>query len=789
MCEFCTADESSSECSCEYHQTASTDSTTSSTEENSDAEEIESDGEMDHSENETQFAFLDQRYECDSGSSTAGEDSSNNSMPSSTSSSSDDDDDDGQGHDPGGDPNPDDGPDPEYGADPEEIPDLGGDPNPDGDPEDPHGDPDDPDEDADPESDDERDIFGLDNELLGRLFQSADGMNARKILAMILALSSKQHLDYKTTVAICRIFNVASNPEVMPSSKKLLWSFLGKTKAGITKHAYCTDCMEYFGLWDNLPRIKVCEVCGEQRRKKYVKYFITLSLKKQLRRFLSTPGVWEYLQHRQRRQKLHQDALEDIYDGEGYRALNLGLFDFSYLLNTDGFSLSKSSGTEAWALFVRLNELIPSLRQKLTFLGGLWIDDKPPDFDMFLRALVDECNDLSVNGIAWKPNGEDDEEVTSLFKPTAFCMDANARAKVLNCSFHSGSYGCPFCEHPGVKLDNAMKYPMPGTIVQRIRRNGEAQVVQIPEIIHVRSNQSIRDNMQQAFDLGHRVIGMKGFSEVMNLEHFDLGYGFSPDDLHPIYIGVTKFITKLIIEETVDQDAFLRDVDNRLLHIRTPTHMSRKPRSILKRRKWKGTEWRNWLLHFALVCMQDLGVNARLNLLGLLAKAVYLLSRDSVTNADINEAERCLLQFQTRFQATYLPRRMRFNIHILGHLPSAVRKWGPLHVHSTFPFESLNKKASENVSSPYHAIDQIVERHLSAYTVSIFGLHPDIDEEVAEEIEFILSGNRIPNAVRVENLVLFGSNEIRPPTAMEVQLLAEENLVIMTMNQLNLIIA
>ena len=142
---------------------------------------------------------------------------------------------------------------------------------------------------------------------------------------------------------------------------------------------------------------------------------------------------------------------------------------------------------------------------------------------------------------------------------------------------------------------------------------------------------------------------------------------------------------------------------------------------------------------------------------GLLSKAIFLLSQDSITEEDINEAERCLVDFVTRFQHRYGPENMLFNVHMLLHLPRAVRKWGGLQIHSTFPFESLNGKFKKYIKSAKGAINQIVERYLLSSVVNLLSLHPELDDEVLEELDFILTGNRIANPERVGNVYLFDS--------------------------------
>lgn len=631
------------------------------------------------------------------------------------------------------------------------------------------------------ESDEEN--FNLDHQALNRLVRVAENRTVREILAMILALAVRQNLDYKTIVAICRIVNAISEAIILPATKKQLWKFLQRNAAGITRHAFCSDCLSYRGILDNLPRIVQCNngICPVERPRGKWKRFICLKFTKRVTNFLSTTNIWErVLQYRATRQKYNPDALEDIMDGEGYRALqNMenGLQapnDFSYIIDTDGFTTSKSSTTQAIPIFIKLNEIPPALRQKTTMLVGIIVDDQEPDWNMFFEEFVNEANILSTEGITWQPH-PNGERIVSRFFPTCFCADSKARASVMNHAHHMGTKGCTFCEHPGIKLMGSMKYPLPGTEIVVRRRNRDVRIT-IPLEIPLRTDASIKANMVEAERTGRRVQGVKGASVLMRLNKFNLGYGFSTDDLHPIYLGATKFLTKLIFQSVVNVKALERNIDQRLLHIRTPTHISRKPRSITKRAKYKGSEWEHWLQHYGVPCMKGLVRDDLVRLFGLLSKGTFLLSRDSVSADDVHEAERCYQEFVTTFQRTFGPENMRFNIHVLLHVPNSVRFWGPLNFQSTYSFESLNGRYGKFVHSPKGADDQIVDHHLLDSLVNKFTYDPEISEEIKEEIDFILTGSEMINPLRVGSALLFGNHSRRAPLREEIHLLAERNL-------------
>ncbi|KAG0418280.1 hypothetical protein HPB47_004984 [Ixodes persulcatus] len=56
----------------------------------------------------------------------------------------------------------------------------------------------------------------------------------------------------------------------------------------------------------------------------------------------------------------------------------------------------------------------------------------------------------------------------------------------------------------------------------------------------------------------------------------------------------------------IESPQLLKEIDERLCHIKFPQCMARLPRSVLLRKFWKATEWQQWLLYLSLVVRPDL---------------------------------------------------------------------------------------------------------------------------------------------------------------------------------------
>ena len=160
-------------------------------------------------------------------------------------------------------------------------------------------------------------------------------------------------------------------------------------------------------------------------------------------------------------------------------------------------------------------------------------------------------------------------------------------------SQYNSNQGCSFCNQRGVYLDGCVKYPRPGTEITRIqKKNGieyEERIV-IPQAV-LRTDESINNAMDEADNEGKWVEGVKGTSVLPYLVGFNLANGFSTDDLYPLYKGLAEFHTGLLfqgvpgVSEKITPQQ-IKKINSRLEGIKTPTHISRKPRSVLPMKMW-----------------------------------------------------------------------------------------------------------------------------------------------------------------------------------------------------------
>lgn len=110
-------------------------------------------------------------------------------------------------------------------------------------------------------------------------------------------------------------------------------------------------------------------------------------------------------------------------------------------VNIDGLPISKSSSSQVYPILCIL-ENMKNFKNPIILVGIYQGNEKPKDFNMFLRQFVDEAIDLTNNGIKIINK-------TYKFKIKMILMDAVAKSSVLNVKGHSGYSSCTKCTQVG----------------------------------------------------------------------------------------------------------------------------------------------------------------------------------------------------------------------------------------------------------------------------------------------------------------------------------------------------
>lgn len=553
----------------------------------------------------------------------------------------------------------------------------------------------------------------------------------------------------------------------LPTTKRALWRQLGRNKENLIIRLFCSKCSDEIGLGSIVRKQCACGSCGPGQGQSFVATFIQIRLRPQLMDLFRIPNIVESLRYKVNRVKINRNAVEDIYDGEQYKNLSEpGNFlsnsdNYSFTLWTHGLKTTKSFVT--YPIVLQLNELPPHSRKEHLLLAGLWVGDEQPLINSILLPIAEELRDLHQNGIAWKPDGK--EERISRFILSTFAADSVIRSDVLRMSNINEPHGCTFCLAPGEMINNT-----------RVYRSQE---------FDMRTKASVEEDGTLAFQSKETINGVVGVSSLLTLPEFDIVNGVAVDNSDNVYLGVAKeLIERYLTDKEEDwyigQKKQIAAIDKRLLNVKTPTNIDSQPRSISLYKRWTASEWREWLLWYALPCLDGILPTKYFNHLQKLCQAMYILNSFSITKENFKTAEDLIHKFVQDYETLYGVKNMVFYVHLLIHCVQSVRNWGPLWVYSIPSFELITKQIFNRPVSLHNRAEMIVTRYFMNRFISIAPkIVPVADETKAEiyrllkvEIEHVESTPKRPNFLGI------GKAAARIPDIEEVNAVTEAGIII-----------
>ncbi|KAH7941389.1 hypothetical protein HPB49_012899 [Dermacentor silvarum] len=189
----------------------------------------------------------------------------------------------------------------------------------------------------------------------------------------------------------------------------------------------------------------------------------------------------------------------------------------------------------------------------------------------------------------------------------------------------NGYFGCPWCLIRGEHVEGSMRY--------------------VTEPVEARTSDLLKRDMKMALHYKDVINGVKGPSALINLEGFDLVNGQSVEYMHCVLQGVTKQLTETILSSTncnqrfyVGAPSVAAKIESRLLAIKPPHCVTRLPRPLKDRGHWKASEWRHWILFYALPCLDGILHPEYWKHLSRLSEGIHILLQEELDARDIDRA-------------------------------------------------------------------------------------------------------------------------------------------------------
>ncbi|XP_041834084.1 uncharacterized protein LOC121635090 [Melanotaenia boesemani] len=375
----------------------------------------------------------------------------------------------------------------------------------------------------------------------------ATGKTSRaEALLMILTYAARHQITGSALDDLLKLINHLFGQDVVPASKYASNKVFQRNMDKVEFILYCKDCKTSLGGQNEVlaRAITVCSACNSPVDPTTLNngaFFISVPIAPQIQNILHTPELQTKLSYRVDRPAKAGNIISDIYDGDLYKVLSAPgeiLSDpnnLSYTFNSDGSPLYKSSRFSIWPIHLHLNELPPNIRFKHVILAGLWFGSTEPQMHVFLKPFVDQAKALATKAVSWK---KDEGVVISKVVGLCCCVDSKARPAMQNCTQFNGHFGCGFCLHPGTLVNRQVKYPITES--------------DYPD----RDAESMLKDMEEALNLKKNVRGVKGPSPLINMPFFDIVWGFAPDYMHAVLLGVARQHAMLLLE-SVDEPYYI----------------------------------------------------------------------------------------------------------------------------------------------------------------------------------------------------------------------------------------
>ena len=306
----------------------------------------------------------------------------------------------------------------------------------------------------------------------------------------------------------------------------------------------------------------------------------------------------------------------------------------SLLVNIDGVPLHKSSNSQFWPILCQFSKFTPFI------VAIFYRSQKPTNLNDFLYDFLIEFANL-------KACGYDKDGVNLLVEIRAFICDAPARQYLKCVKGYTDYFSCERCKIKG-------KYESFRMILNT--KNC------VP-----RSNKLFK---QYFYANTHQI--SRSILIDLNVNCVD---GFVLDYMHLVCLGVVKriliFLTKGPFPYRLGSAQLLNTSENLLKFSgKFPSEFARQSRSLHEVKRWKATEFRQFLLYTGFLVLKDAFTPEHYqHFLSLtLAMRIFLDSNAIVRNNHLQYAKDLLNYFVVKSEEFYGPTFSVYNVHSLTHL-------------------------------------------------------------------------------------------------------------------------
>ena len=326
---------------------------------------------------------------------------------------------------------------------------------------------------------------------------------------------------------------------------------------------------------------------------------------------------------------------------------------------------------------------------------------KPNDVKDFLFDFLNEYRQLNDNGFLY-------EGVKYFVKIKSFVCDDPAREFLKCVKSHNGYFSCERCT---------------------VKGTWEGRVV-FEEVNCPSRNEIDFQNMEY---LGSHQMARTPLIDF----NIDCIQSFSLDYMHLVCLGVVKRLLLFLPEGPRIcklSSTHISQMSDKLVSLNGtfPSEFVRQPRSLSDLKRWKATEFRQFLLYSGIVVLKNvLTKSCYHHFLSLPVAMSILLDPDCATKPDYLDYARSLLVFfVSKAKLLYGATFTSYNIHSLIHLHEDVINFNTDGV-SCFPFENYLQVLKKFVRTSHNPIAQVGKRIIELENAGSHINHKNIKTKVS----------------------------------------------------------
>jgi hypothetical protein len=390
--------------------------------------------------------------------------------------------------------------------------------------------------------------------------------------------------------------------------------------------------------------------------------------------------ILSYLESTLQFRRADRSAFNDIYSGEKYSTLvdqrHLGQINqLSMNINYDSVARYSANNLSLYPLWATINE-IPiedRFKSKNIFLLGVYFGTLKPNPNVFLAPLIHQILQIEKSPPTVNIHGTLQPVVCTILTIIA---DLPARSSIMYMSQYNGKQGCTQCYQKGSFIERRMTFPYVKSERRRLR-----------SCDHLRSILLQLESSTQK-----NVNGIKGFSVLQCIPHYDLFLDTSIEYMHCVFINTCKKLFVLWLKGIGGWKMDLNLLQPIIQTMKLPAHLSSFHVDITNWENFKAINWKYWLLYLNFPLFwnhQQLPSQLWNHWLRFLKIGVFLSCRSLSKNKLQTFREECE-QFVMDHTKIFGKVHATINIHYFLHAAADIERFGLASSHSAFPYESMN---------------------------------------------------------------------------------------------------